>query len=156
MVSKTYCSHPYTYNSLMLNGTLWFFNHIFPCPSAGPISVRLKYTIVKVHVRANLTRVTSLPNSTQRGFTSYLLLYFLFIFYFPWCTLPNFILFLVLPWLIWHFYPVIKQQQRNWGTRNRMSDIHQQMVIVWKNIYHSLSLFYIGGFIILLYFIEDS
>ena len=44
--------------------------------------------------RANLTRITSLSNRTPRRFPSYLLstlfLYFLFIFYLPWCTLPLF------------------------------------------------------------------
>ena len=41
-------------------------------------------------VRTNLTRVTSPPNSAPRRFPSYLLLYFLFIFYLPRCTLPDF------------------------------------------------------------------
>ena len=45
-------------------------------------------------MRVNLTRVTSPPNSTPRRFPSHLLLtlilYFLFIFYLPRCTLPDF------------------------------------------------------------------
>ena len=45
-------------------------------------------------VRANLTRVTSPPNSTATRFSSYLLLtlllYLFFIFYYPRCTLPDF------------------------------------------------------------------
>ena len=45
-------------------------------------------------LRANLTRVISPPNSTTRRFPSYLLLtlllYLLFIFYLPRCTLPDF------------------------------------------------------------------
>ena len=45
-------------------------------------------------VRANLTKVTSPPNSTPRRFRSYLLLtlllYFLFFFQLPWCMLQDF------------------------------------------------------------------
>ena len=44
-------------------------------------------------VRANLTRLTSPPNSTTGGsriIFSVLFSYFLFIFYLPWCTLPDF------------------------------------------------------------------
>ena len=41
-------------------------------------------------VSANLRRVTSPPNSTLRRYQSYLLLYIIFIFYLPRCTLLEF------------------------------------------------------------------
>ena len=56
-------------------------------------------------VRANLTRVTSPPNSTTGG--SHLIFsvpfsYILFIFYLSWFTLPDFLL--LHPWLPCQFY----------------------------------------------------
>ena len=58
--------------------------------SSERIYNRMRYT----DVRANLTKVTSPPNSTTRRFRSYLLLtlplYFLFILYFPRCNPPLF------------------------------------------------------------------
>ena len=51
-------------------------------------------SVARRFMSIRLTRVTSPPNSTPRRFPSYLLLTlllnFLFIFYFPLCTLPDF------------------------------------------------------------------
>ena len=55
--------------------------------------LHLKYcniVLINMYARANLTRVTSPPNSTPRLFLSYLLLYFTFIFNLPRLTIPDF------------------------------------------------------------------
>ena len=78
-----------------------------------PSNIKQSYQTY-IYVRANLTRVTSFLftwNSTPRRFPSYplltLLLYFLFIFYFPRLCTP---LHLFLPWFPYHFYIVIEQR----------------------------------------------
>ena len=68
-------------------------------------------------MRANLTRVTSPPNSNTGG--SRLIFYvpfsyFLFIVYLPRFTSPDLLLFL--PWLPCHFYRVIIEQQQQQHT----------------------------------------
>ena len=58
------------------------------------VGLKIGEQVTMILVRANLTRLTSPLNSTQKRFMSHLLLtlllYFLLIFYLPQCTLPDF------------------------------------------------------------------